>query len=139
MSPYIPEGVSRIYVYSKIIFFPKNKNWYVWIESIPNHVQILCFLFIYALPWEIYLWRREISLTCLTLPHVCVCPKPRPAFSTSYVVVFFHCSQWEELEDIKEVIRIRKSKKDRQHNGQTKKYKKTNNDQQNIHIKLKTE
>jgi hypothetical protein len=34
------------------------------------------------------------------------------------------------LEDIKEVIRIRKLKKDRQHNGQTKKYKKTNNDQQ---------
>jgi hypothetical protein len=33
-------------------------------------------------------------------------------------------------------IRIRKSK-DRQHNGQKKKDKKTNNDLQNIHIKLK--
>jgi hypothetical protein len=32
-------------------------------------------------------------------------------------------------------IRIRKSK-DRQHNGQKKKDKKTNNDLQNIHIKL---
>jgi len=40
----------------------------------------------------------------------------------------------EEFEDTKRVIRIRKSKKDRQHNGQ--KYKRTNNDLQNIHIKL---
>ena len=40
----------------------------------------------------------------------------------------------EEFEDTKKVIRIRKSKKDIQHNG--KKYKRTNNDLQNIHIKL---
>ena len=33
----------------------------------------------------------------------------------------------------------RMSKKNRQHNGQKKKYKRTNNDQQNIHIKLKIE
>ena len=44
-----------------------------------------------------------------------------------------------ELEDTKGVIRIRKSKKNRQHNGQKKKYKRTNNDLQNIHIKLKIE
>ena len=36
----------------------------------------------------------------------------------------------------REVIRIRKSKKNKQHNGQKKKYKRTNNDLQNIHIKL---
>ena len=35
----------------------------------------------------------------------------------------------EELEDTKWVIRIRISKKNRQHNGQKKKYKRTNNDQ----------
>jgi hypothetical protein len=40
----------------------------------------------------------------------------------------------EEFEDTKGIIRIRKSK-DRQHNGQRKKDKRTNNDQQNIHIK----
>jgi hypothetical protein len=40
-------------------------------------------------------------------------------------------SEGEEFEDTKGVIRIRKSK-DRQH-------KRTNNDLQNIHIKLKTE
>ena len=45
----------------------------------------------------------------------------------------------EEFEDTKGAIRIRKSQKNRQHNGQQKKYKKTNNDQQNIHIKLKIE
>jgi hypothetical protein len=45
----------------------------------------------------------------------------------------------EEFEDTKGVIRIHISKKNRQHNGQKKKYKRTNNDLQNIHIKLKIE
>ena len=43
----------------------------------------------------------------------------------------------EEFEDTKEVIRIRKSKKDRQRYGQKKKDKKTNNDLQNITHKTK--
>ena len=43
----------------------------------------------------------------------------------------------EEFEDTKGVIRICISKKNGQHNGQKeKKYKRTNNDLQNIHIKL---
>jgi len=45
----------------------------------------------------------------------------------------------EEFEDTKGVIRIRISKKNRQHSDQKKKYKMTNNDLQNIHIKLKIE
>jgi hypothetical protein len=45
----------------------------------------------------------------------------------------------EEFEDTKGVIRIRKSKKNRQHNGQKKKDKRTNNDLQNIQTKLKIE
>jgi hypothetical protein len=45
----------------------------------------------------------------------------------------------EELEDTKGAIRIRMSQKNRQRNGQKKKYKRTNNDQQNIHIMLKIE
>ena len=45
----------------------------------------------------------------------------------------------EEFEDTKVAIRIRISEKNRQHNGQKLKYKKTNNDLQNIHIKLKIE
>jgi hypothetical protein len=44
-----------------------------------------------------------------------------------------------EFEGTKGVIRIRLSKKNRQHNGQKKKYKRTNNDLQSIHIKLKIE
>jgi hypothetical protein len=47
--------------------------------------------------------------------------------------------QQEEFEDTKVVIRIRMSKKDRQHNSQKKKDKRTNNDLQIIHIKLKIE
>jgi hypothetical protein len=45
----------------------------------------------------------------------------------------------KEFEDTKRAIRIRISKKSRQHNGQRKKYKRTNNDLQNIHIKLNIE
>jgi hypothetical protein len=45
----------------------------------------------------------------------------------------------EEFEDTKREIRICISKKNRQHNGQKKKYKRTNNDLQNMHIKLKIE
>ena len=43
----------------------------------------------------------------------------------------------EEFEDTKEVIRILISKKDKQHSGQKKSYKKTNNDLQNIIHKTK--
>ena len=45
----------------------------------------------------------------------------------------------ETFEDTKEVMIICKLEKERQHNGQKKKYKMTNNDLQNIHIKLKLE
>ena len=46
-------------------------------------------------------------------------------------------SESEKFEDTKGAIRNRISKKNRQHNGEKKKYKRTNNDRQNIHIKLK--
>jgi hypothetical protein len=41
----------------------------------------------------------------------------------------------EEFEDNKGLIRIRISKKNRQHSGQKKKDRRTNKDLQNIHIK----
>ena len=44
----------------------------------------------------------------------------------------------EEFEDTKGAIRICISK-NRQHNGQKKKHKRTNNDLQDLHIKLKIE
>jgi len=44
--------------------------------------------------------------------------------------------QQGEFKDTKEVIRIRKSKNDRQHNGKKKKNKETNNELQNIELKI---
>ena len=45
----------------------------------------------------------------------------------------------EEFEDTKGIIRIRKSKKDRQHDGQKKTDKRTHNYLENIYIALKIE
>jgi adenylate cyclase class IV len=45
----------------------------------------------------------------------------------------------EEFEDTKGAIRIRISKKNDRTMAKRKKYKKTNNDLQNVHIKLKIE
>ena len=53
--------------------------------------------------------------------------------------MIFDYIQEEPLEDTKGVIRISIWKKNRQQNGQKKKYKRTINDLQNIHIKLKIE
>ena len=46
---------------------------------------------------------------------------------------------YEEFGDTKGVNIIRISKKNGQHNGQKEKYKRTNNDLQNISIQLKIE
>ena len=53
-----------------------------------------------------------------------------------YIYLCLDSAMIEVLEDTKWVLRIRKSKKDRQHNGQ-KKEKKTNNDLQNTTQKNK--
>ena len=55
-----------------------------------------------------------------------------------YSSIFQSIYTKDEFEDNKGVIRIRISKKNRQHNGQKKKYKRTNNDLQNINIKKVT-
>jgi hypothetical protein len=60
-------------------------------------------------------------------------------YVTFGVTHFFPLIYIRRVEDSKGVIRIRKSKKNRQYNGQKKKYKRTNNDLQNIDIKLKIE
>ena len=52
---------------------------------------------------------------------------------------FFLDVCYDESEHTKGAIIIRISKKNRQHNDQKKMYKRTNNDLQNIHIKLKIE
>ena len=72
-------------------------------------------------------------------------------FCFCFVLFCFFLSNWtiiscwklglvyEEFEDTKRAIRIRISRKNRQHNGQKKMYKRKNNDLQSIHIKLKIE
>jgi hypothetical protein len=63
---------------------------------------------------------------CVCKSHYIDCPGlPNPNYIPSF--------RKEEFEDTKGVIRIRISKKNRQHSGQKKKYKRTNNDLQNIH------
>jgi hypothetical protein len=55
--------------------------------------------------------------------------------ATAGVSVLSHCASWcikEEFEDTKAVIRIRISKKNKQHKGQKKKYKRTSSDLQKI-------
>jgi hypothetical protein len=56
----------------------------------------------------------------------------------NFVQKMFYRAQ-EEFENTKGVIRIRISKKNRQHNGKMKKYKRTTNDLQNTYKKLKIE
>ena len=56
--------------------------------------------------------------------------------SCCFIYLVIYCFM-KSLKIPKGVIRIRISKKNRQHNSQKKKYKRTNNDLQNIHIKLK--
>ena len=76
-------------------------------------------------------------VVCMTVNYV-----DNSSFSVYSALQCMLISDWsvqEELEETKGVIRIRISKKNRQHNGQKKKYKRTNNDLQNIHIKLKIE
>jgi hypothetical protein len=81
---------------------------------IPNVIKVFYLSITEACPWRTH--RQGVTQACVV-------------------------SNWnlEEFEDIKGGIRIRISKKIRQHNGQKKKYKMTNKDLQNIHIKLKIE
>jgi hypothetical protein len=75
-------------------------------------------------------WRSVLLLEETGVPRE---NKPQTYRKSNLITVI------EEFEDTKGAIIIRISKKNRQHNGQKKKYKMTNNDLQNIHIKLKIE
>ena len=73
------------------------------------------------------------TISCMLLWNVL-----KLIMTTSALELIHQWQQDEEFDDTKEAIRISISKKNRQHNGQ-KKYKRTNNDRQNIHTKLKIE
>ena len=65
-----------------------------------------------------------------------------PQYNYEYIpfvisILLILCYVEEDFDDTKGVIGIRKSKKDRQHRGQKKKDKRTNNDLQNITLKTK--
>ena len=58
-----------------------------------------------------------------------------PLSKTSTIDKTWFCAHvQEEFEDTKGAIRIRKSQMNRQHNGQKKKYKRTNNDLQRVNL-----
>jgi hypothetical protein len=71
----------------------------------------------------------------------CQCRRSDCSEHANYEMMFKVNIKWikEECEDTKGVIRTHISMKNRQHNGQKKKDKRTNNDLQNILIKLKIE
>jgi hypothetical protein len=62
---------------------------------------------------------------------------PPPPSGSAPVCESHTLSLYEEFEDTKGVIKRRKSKKDRQYNGQMKKDKNANDDLQNITQKTK--
>jgi hypothetical protein len=77
----------------------------------------LNFVFVYFTTNSLKLWTTHIFLNRVLDPI------------TGDVMNIVTLSNWqEEIEDTKGVIRIRISKKNRQHNGQKKKYNRTNND-----------
>jgi hypothetical protein len=77
----------------------------------------LNFLFVYFNTNSLKLWTTHIVLNIVLDPI------------TGDVMNIVILSNWqEEFEVTKGVIRIRISKKNRQHNGQKKKYNRTNND-----------
>jgi hypothetical protein len=77
--------------------------------------------------------------TCTDMFHLSTIFKELREFLSVFSSVFHSLIGVEEFEDTKGVIRMRISKRNGQHNGKKKKYKRTNNDLQNMHIKLKIE
>jgi len=80
-------------------------------------------------PWSGQTKDYTIGMCCFSAKYAALRRKSKDWFG----------SESEEFENTKGAMRNRISKKNRQHNGEKKKYKRTNNDRQNIHIKLKIE
>jgi len=71
-----------------------------WVEVNLCRFLIICLYTCRYCHWRFsyYLGRVGISLTGLTLPYCCACPKPEPVLSMSYIVVFF-CVPWVKVRD----------------------------------------
>jgi hypothetical protein len=71
--------------------------WSFWMEANLGRF-FLSFLYISIVVGEPVIKRGRvgITLTGLTPPYLCACPKPGPGFPTSYIWVFF-CFRWVEV------------------------------------------
>jgi hypothetical protein len=115
----------------------------IWIETCLNHFPNL--FHSRLVTWFVTRLTRRVPLVEQELPTL-----PELDNIVVYIWILHKNYTWtkrgnsiincrqEKIEDTKGVIRIRLLK-NRQHNGQKKKYKGTNNDLQNIYIKLKIE
>jgi hypothetical protein len=79
---------------------------------------------------------KDKNELCETFPQWFTVAKCHPSTIIRADTIFW--SSQEEFENTKGAIRNYISK-NRQHNGKKKKHKRTNNDGENIHIKLKIE
>jgi hypothetical protein len=71
----------------------------IWSVSESVHVCFYLFLYMYWRWWSSYQERRVgITLTVLSRPNVCDCPKPGPGFPMSYVVDCLVLSEFNWLE-----------------------------------------
>jgi hypothetical protein len=94
----------------------------LWVLITPLYLQALHFLF----KWFTWVYIAYLVYALFEFKIVCY------YWKKNFLFIFPLLGRaWR----YKGVIRTHKSK-NRQHNGQTKKYKRTNNDLQNIHIKL---
>ena len=102
----------------------------------PTHI-VLCFYIVFSRLVYLVL-PVALNCSCLIAPSLSSNIYLHK-YMTAHFPFLIHTLQEEEFADTKGVIIIRKSKKNRQHNGQMRKDRRTNNDLQNIHIKLKIE
>ena len=84
---------------SQNLDFQRHISWSFLSGS--ESVQVVYLLFIHFFVYMFCPWKSSyqkarvgITLTRLTLPHCCACPKPEPGFPTSYIVVFF---EWKRI------------------------------------------
>jgi len=105
-----------------------------WKPAHPLHRHTIISTLQFHLQLTDFLKYMEYGYICKT-----VGTKQITNYKTLFILFQIKHDVIEESEDTKGVIRIRKSKKDRQHNDQKKKNKRTNNDLHNTTQKLKIE
>ena len=124
------------------VLFLSPIRWYVIVITPVDRGKISTWQIVIVIACQ----RKETVLSNTNnwkLFHICTQQEIIPCFLYGILSAMPSDTDWtdtlqEEFENTIGVIRIRKLK-DRQHNSQKKKYKRTNKDLENIHIKLKFE